>query len=217
MIALLLASAIGFSVGRWAVPSRGAAATSISIAARPLEVTQTFDPLTLYGAIATGQAGEEITIEEHECGNPGGYHVVPLGTTTAGGGAWVSQLKPGQGPSITASYRARWKNGTSDPVTVRVHPFIFFNRVAANRFHLWISLQDILRGRTCLIQRFNSRTGRWDRVASFALRRVTGPYTVVYQSTVRLRVHHGWRLRAFVAKRTLGPCYLAGYSVPLQL
>ena len=211
--ALLLASFVGFSVGHWAMPSRVSAAASISIAARPDIALAWHDTVSVYGAVLTGQAGEAVTVEAKECGNPAPFHDVAK-TTTGNGGTWIADEQSytnvtGLTVGATTQFRAVWRNGTSDVLTVQARPWM--NLLHAGRtFQLRVGGDDFFRGDEAVVERLDNR-GRWVRVKRIVIERWRsgGPGG---SATFTARVRHGTQVRVVLPAAQVKPCFLAGVS-----
>jgi hypothetical protein len=203
---ILLIATLGFTIGQLLMPPQSPAATSISIAARPTVVTAGIDTVELYGTIASGTAGEDVSVEANECGSHAGFHLIG-GTQTAAGGAWLT--KPSNlYPAITTVYRARWKDRLSDTITVRVHPQLFLQNVKG-LFHLTVRAQDIFRGERAVVERLQGR--RWVRVKSIVLTSFGG-YNWGGQARFRVSQQHGTPIRVVLPQAQVGRCFLPGFS-----
>jgi hypothetical protein len=203
-IAALIAAA--FTVGRWIVPAHGVAATSISFDVKPRESEAFFGTVNTFGAVANGKSGETVVVESRECDGYGQWSSAAE-VVTGNGGTWIAQV----GATSTTRLRARWKDATSDSVTVRVHPHleligphdrVFVVRVAAGRFF------DRATG---VLER---RSGnRWLRVRTFTLHRSSGAGQVPWTyARFKATVKHGTFVRAALPQSQTGRCYLPGTS-----
>jgi hypothetical protein len=202
---VVLASAVGFTAGHWLTP-RGTAATSISLDIKPREVEAFFATVNAYGAVATGAGGETVIIDGRDCS---GY---AWGTAakvvTGNSGTWLAEL----GATSLTTFRARWKNGTSETVVVRVHPHVqlLADPAVHGRFFVNIAANDFFEGRTGVFER---RSGnRWIRVRSFALHRSNSVGVPWSRARFRAAVKPGTFVRAVLPKAQAGRCYLAGFS-----
>jgi hypothetical protein len=207
--ALFVASMIGFTLGRWAVPSHGAAATPISLDVRPLEVEAYFAEVNAYGVVAGGQSGQTVVVEGRACSGYGQW--LPAATVETGnGGAWIAKL----GPTSTTVFRARSKDGTSGRVTVRVHPHVELvgTKGTGGRFEVRIAAGDFFEGRRGVLERLSG--GRWIRVRTFTIHRrnISGSQVPWSFARFRAQLKAGSTVRAVVPKAQVGRCYLAGFS-----
>ena len=166
------------------------------------------------GRVSSGEAGENVVVLQEYCGRA--PRSVAAATTRAGG-AWETEIAPVARPDFPAaeSYRARWNTTLSAPVT-------FVGRLASvSGKRLRSGLQEVnvvtpdvnpvsLTGRQVVLQR---QVGtRWTRIGDARLApHRTRFYTFTATFTVPRR---GWRLRAFVPRRTTAPCFRAAASSP---
>jgi hypothetical protein len=201
------AASVGFTTGYWLRPASVGAATSISFDVKPRESEAFFGSVNAFGAVANGKRDETVVIEKRECDGYGQWSTAAK-VVTGNGGTWIAQV----GATSTATFRAHWKDATSDIVTVRIHPHLellgphgrlFELRVAAGRFF------DRTRGT------LERRAGnRWVRVRFFTLRRSGGTMGQVPWTYARFRatVKHGTYVRAVLPRSQTGRCYLPGLS-----
>jgi hypothetical protein len=202
---VLLASALGFSAGHWLTPS-GTAATSISLDIKPREVEAYFATVNAYGAIATGVSGETVIIEGRDCSGPAWGAVAKV--VTGNSGTWLAEL----GATSLTTFRARWKNGTSETVVVRVHPHVqlLADPVIHGRFSVNIAAGDFFEGRTGVFER---RSGnRWIRVRSFTIHRSNSMGVPWSRAHFGATAKPGTFVRAVLPKAQAGRCFLAGFS-----
>jgi hypothetical protein len=209
-LALFVASAIGFSVGRFAVPSRGEAANSISLDVKPRVANAIYQTIQAYGAVASGQSGETVVIEGFECGGYGIWTSEGK-AVTGNGGTWIDKVAVGS----TTRFRARWKNGTSDTVTVQARPYIEVLAKPGHVFAVGVNANDFFAGRTAVLERLIG--GRWLRVRLFKLRRPaeSAPFAYSY-ANVHAPLPRGTLVRVVLSKSQVGRCYLAGFSDPVR-
>jgi hypothetical protein len=211
VIALLAASAVGFTVGRWAMPSRSLAATSISIAARPQTAVAWNELVALYGAVGNAQAGEDVKVEERECGIPGGQFHLVAETTSSAGGAWIAN-QDGTSVGATTRFRARWRNGTSDVITVYARPWLQLTKGPNGIFHLWIGGDAFFNG-TAVAERLDQHAHRVRLKPVAVKRRTSGTGGV---ATFRASVARGTLVRVVLPAVQVKPCFLAGFSNPIK-
>ena len=202
---LCTAVSVGFTAGYWLRPAAVDAATSISIAARPAESIAYVGGFTLYGSIVHGQPHVPVTIEGKSCGGYEPFHRIGF-TETVEGGAFAA-LPYGTPPGVSMLYRARWANGTSDPVEVRVRPRVDL-AYANGFFRISVSGDGVFRGVLGTLERHDRRLG-WIRVGGFTVTSSYGNGGVAYSQA---RVPKGANVRAVIPKSEVGRCFIAGYS-----
>jgi hypothetical protein len=199
------ACGLGFSAGHWLTP-RGTAATSISFDIRPLRTEAFFGSINAFGAVRTQKSGETVLVEALQCGGPEVWQDAGK-TETGKSGTWIV----GTGATTTTTFRARWKNGGSATVTIRVRPHLNLVALPKGRFLLSVAANDFFDGRRAILER---RSGnRWVRVRPVTLHR-TNPAGYVPWSGARFdaKLEPGTSVRAVLPKSQVGRCYLAGYS-----
>ena len=202
-----LVATIGFTIGHWLVPARSVAATAVSIAARPTVLTAYKDPLTLYGALANGAAGQTVVVEARDCGSYGGFRVYG-GAQTTTGGVWAIDPKKIYPLGITTVFRARWKDQVSDTATVRVRPQLFLQRLNGF-FQLTIRANDIFRGDVGVVER---RQGdRWTPVKRIVITGFGG-YNQGGMARFHARLRRGTPIRVVLTQAQVGRCFLPGVS-----
>ena len=162
------------------------------------------------GAVASGRAGEDVSIEAKECGSYAPFHVV-AGTQTAGSGTWTTQV----GLLGNAQLRARWRGGVSDPISVQVHPFMTLTYKGPGRYFLWIRANDFFGGARAVLERLAG--GKWVTVKKFSVRRAASVGVASSQATVRAKLRKGTIIRAVLPKGQAGRCYLAGFTNNLKV
>jgi hypothetical protein len=199
------AASVGFTAGYLLRPASVDAATSISIAARPGESIAYVGGFTLYGSIVNGQAHQAVTIEGKSCGGYEPFHIVGS-TTTVQGGAFAA-LPYGTPPAVSMFYRARWKNGTSDPVQVRVRPRVDLS-YASGFFRISVWGDGPFRGARGVLERHDARLG-WVRAGGFTVKSSYGTGGAAY---LQRHLARGTNVRAVIPKSQVGRCFIAGYS-----
>jgi hypothetical protein len=103
-------------------------------------------------------------------------------------------------PTVTTSFRALWKNSTSNVVTVRARPYIFTDNNHHGRLLVEVRANDYF-GHALLQRRAGKR---WVRVRTISLGR--GPFGSA--ADLRLRLPRGTRVRIVLSQATVGRCYL---------
>jgi hypothetical protein len=131
----LLVGGTGFGAGYWTGPNRSAADLTIGVRPDTISLEQLKRPVTLFGTVPSGRPGESVQIEANECGLSGFFHELE-GVRTEGQGVWSLPI-PGTFPNskvndyihTKTTYRARWNNRVSDPVTVFVRSYVEFHQL----------------------------------------------------------------------------------------
>lgn len=206
-IALL---ALGVALLMAAQPAPGGdrdAAQRVTIFARPTIVER--GPITVYGSVDSGRAGEDVTIQSKDCGSD--FFRVFSGTTTRDGGGWSSLVYP----SVSTSLRAVWNDASSGQVAIRVRAFLYLDKLRAGRgFRVGAGGRRSLWRKRVVIQRRES--GTWKSVRSVVLSDSRGGGTPNSGSwsegTFTLSVPKGTLIRAVLPLSQAKPCYLAGFS-----
>jgi plastocyanin len=162
------------------------------------------DALRLSGSISSRQANQTVTITVDPAGEPA--RRIELETTE--GGAWTLRAQP----RIRTQYTARWRNSTSEVLTVQVRPRVTLRKVGRNLFAVVVVAAESFAGNHVEIRRQRSRTNR----ALVRVRRVVlneNPRTeTIAQRTFRLRVRRGFGMRAFLPLSQAAPNYVASQS-----
>jgi hypothetical protein len=159
------------------------------------------------GAIASGAANEYVAVVQQTCGQRGSRSIA--GASTREGGFWEAESNGFEAPSGT--FRARWNDHFSDPVTHRADVPISITPLGSGRVRVSLTpfstLSMKLKGRFVELQRLTA--GQWTRVrrARLALRREGTGFSATF--TVKRR---GLTLRAFVPAQSAAPCYAATAS-----
>jgi hypothetical protein len=200
LLALFLAAALPGAVA----VSAAAPPNSVTIAlSRPSVVFG--GTVKLSGAVSNHQAGEKVTVLAQAYGQSS-FSVVDT-VDTVNGGKWTYTAKP----TIQTRYEARWKQFTSQPVTVKVRPLISLELVSlANRtFLTTVTASRSFQGKFVLVQRLTSS-------GTLTLKKVT--LNASSSATFRVRLHAGLnRLRVVVPSSQTAPGYITGYSKVLKV
>jgi hypothetical protein len=149
----------------------------VSLAAAPRVVTYGATA-TLTGTLSSQAAGEQLTIEQEQCGASAFSKLTTVATAT--GGAFTSAVQPLK----STTYQVRYKSVTSSQVTVRVRPRITLGKVAPRRFTIRVRAADSFAGKSVAVQRFNAATRRWVLVRYAVLRAGTGAVAPTVSSSV---------------------------------
>jgi hypothetical protein len=186
---------------------------SVTISARPLvmaaPISPQWQPLELSGSVPRGEIGEAVTVQANECAFPGWRDVQTVATGRRG--AWNASADV----LTKTTFRAQWKGTTSRTVGVETRPGVEIEQLTRSRWSVGLfALRSFLdqHGR---LQRFDRRTGRWHTVKVFRLTEKVrrGAVGVWTYARFRARVPRGARVRAYVPRSQVAPCYLAGFSV----
>jgi hypothetical protein len=158
------------------------------------------------GAISSGVANEYVSVIQQKCGTS--FSTSIAGTTTREGGFWDVESN---GPVGGGTFRARWNNDVSDPITLRQDLSIWITQLGGGRVRAGVNSFGLplnLKGKVVELQRLSA--GQWTRVrrARFSVRR-PGSFSATF--TVKRR---GLTLRTFVPAASAAPCYAATASKP---
>jgi hypothetical protein len=188
------------------------ASEQVTLAARTTIVGRQQPAVTLFGRVASPNAGEPVTIQGKECGVPGAFFRAVGGTHTVAGGGWTVE----QFVRTTTVLRAVWREATSSTVTIRTRVSVALFERGRNRFDVTAhaAVANLQRKRV-LIQRLDRRVGTWRTVKSLTLSS-EGFAGFGDRRGVRLDVPDGTTLRAVMPRSQTGPCYLAGFSNVLR-
>jgi hypothetical protein len=186
------------------------ASERVTIFARPA-VLPWSTPLTLFGSVDNGRAGEVVDIQARQCGSSSQFFYGVAGVQTEDGGAWSTRYFP----RGTTTFRAVWNGEASTQVTVRRRVNVGLRRLSARKLRVSAGIGRDFWKKRVLIQRFDRRLGTWKSVKSVVLATQDTATPVVYGDFVP-DVPKGTRLRAVMPSSQAGPCYLSGASKPLQ-
>ena len=186
-----------------AAPAAAAAPTiTITTNLREVQGNQTFQ---VSGGVASGRAGEDVVVEVKECGSYAPFHKL-AGTQTGGSGTWVEQV----GLLGGAQLRASWRGGVSDPVSVKVHPWMTLTYKGPGRYFVWVRADDFFGGARAVLER--ASRNKWVAVKKFTLKREQSFGVASSIATVRAKLEKGTLIRAVLPKSQAGACYLAGFT-----
>jgi hypothetical protein len=169
-------------------------------------------PVALSGQVSTKQANQQVVIQGTACGSTKPAKAANV-KTTANGMYAVSAT-----PALKTTYRASFKNGTSQPVVVTVKPALELKRVARGSFTASVTAGQALTGKFVLFQRYKKLKKRWVQVKRLALKTsVAGTKpTVVSSVSFKSRLRAGTRVRVMISKAQAAPCYLAAASKSIR-
>jgi plastocyanin len=184
-----------------------AKAPPLSLAATPA-IAVYGRKVTLSGTLATQQAGESLQVLAQPCGEAASTPLATVTTTT--GGAFTYQAQPLKNTLYTVKY----KNFTSNAVTVKVRPRLRLGKIVPHRYSLRVFAAQSFAGKYATFQRYRSALRRWVTVRRVLLRASgTGVApTVITSAKFRSRIKAGVRVRAVLPQTQVGSCYLAGRS-----
>jgi hypothetical protein len=142
---------------------------------------------------------------QQKCGQT--FSTSIAGTSTREGGVWDVEST---GPvAASATFRARWNNHLSDPVTHRGELQIWLTQLGQGRVRVGVSAFDTtlkLKGRVVELQRLSA--GQWTRVRRARL----GAKRANWFSVTFAVKRRGLTLRVFVPAASAAPCYAATAS-----
>jgi plastocyanin len=162
------------------------------------------DAITLSGAISSRQSGQSVTITVDPANEPARR----IEVDTTANGEWSVRLQP----RIRTQVTARWRNSTSDPVTVQVRPRVSLRKVGRNAFAVVVVAAESFAGKQVHILRQRSRTNRSLRTATRVTLRENPRTETTAQRTFRLRVRRGFRMRAVLTLAVARPNYVSSQS-----
>jgi hypothetical protein len=174
-----------------------------------------------YGRVSSGAAGEDVEILARECVTPG-YRQVLATKTVPGGGYEVENPPSTPPPSFTyvevhsgTTFRARWRNELSTPVSWRTPLVPEVIKISARRWKVRVNPRPVymnLTGKFVELQR--ARSGKWARYKRAKLVRKPNfeyggatNHVAIFEVPAR-----GLTLRAFLPAKSVAPCFLGGAS-----
>jgi hypothetical protein len=166
-------------------------------------------PGTLFGSVDNRRAGEGVTIQAKDCGQPS-FRVVG-GATTVEGGGWSMPF----GAGINTTVRAVWKDATSTPIAIREPPRMQLAKRSGNRFEVFVTGRRNFWRKRVTIQRFDRRLGTWSRIKTVVLTESYAARGYGYSAAggkFKLSLPKGTLVRAVLPLSEARPCYLAGTS-----
>ncbi len=189
------------------------AADRITIFARPTVLPSRGGSVNLFGAVESGKAGEDVAIQQKDCGSPSFHNV--QGVQTQPGGGWSAQLTGG--PGIGTTVRAVWNDATSIGIPLQQHVYIDLTRVRnlPKRFQVGIGAKKSFWHRHALVQRYDKKRHAWVRLQQVLLTESGAPSGAYFSWTsgeFTAAVPKGTLLRATLPASEAKPCYLPGTS-----
>ncbi len=187
------------------------AADRVTIFARPTILPASGGSVNLFGAVESGKAGEDVAIQQKDCGLPNFHNV--MGVTTQPGGGWSAQLSPGIGTTV----RAVWKDAASIGIPVQQHLYMDLTRVRnlPKRFQVGIGAKKSFWHRHALVQHYDKKRHAWVRLQQVLLTESGAPSGASFSWTsgeFTAHVPKGTLLRATLTASEAKPCYLPGTS-----
>jgi hypothetical protein len=196
------------------------AVASAALALPPVTVTLTATPtvvtygqkVAFSGQVSTKKANQQVVIQGTACGSTNATKAATV-KTTANGMYTVPAT-----PALGTTYRASFKNGTSQPVVISVKPALELKRVARGSFTANVTAGQALTGKFVLFQRYKKLKKRWVQVKRMALKTsVAGTKpTVVSSVSFKSTLRAGTRVRVMISKAQAGPCYLTAASKSIR-
>jgi len=184
-----------------------AAAAAVSLAVTP-KVVVYGRSVTLSGTLSNHKSGQSLQVLAQLCGQSAATKIATV--TTTSGGAYSYQTKPLK----NTTYTVKFKNSTSNAVSVKVRPRLRLGRVASHRYSLRVFAAQTFAGHLASFQRYRPALRRWVTVKRVLLRaNSTGVApTVITTARFRSRIKAGLRVRVVLPRTQVGTCYLAGRS-----
>ena len=185
-------------------PADGRGNARVTLIARP--TVGPIGPIELSGAVDSARADEIVDIHAKDCGQ--GFFRGVTSARTSAGGAWSTQWYPG----ISTSFRARWNDVWSSPVTVRFRASVGLRKLKRGGFEVGASGKSSFWRKRVLIQQ--RRGGAWRTVKSIVLTEgwTSGAGYAGSAATFKPPVPKGSLIRAVLPLSQARPCYLAGVS-----
>lgn len=204
----LLAVVVAAAGGLAASDAGSAPATDVTLTVQRVTQSPGLYRYRFSGQIAGSAAGEYVAVMQQRCGYS--YSTAVAGAQTRPGGFWEVEVKPESSAAIatSATFRARWREALSNPVTILQPIYVQARRLRPSLFAVYVSgsKEDLTR-RTVILQRF--RGGMWSGIQRGRLTRVAQSTLFQLRFTVKAR---GWTLRARVPKATAGKCLAPAVS-----
>lgn len=181
------------------------------IAANPLIVGWTV-PSLLSGAFVGASHDDPIEIQERPCGSTLFTRLLEVPSDPQGG--WHVYVTP----PISTTYRARFRDGVSDMVTVQVRPSLSVRELSKGRFlATTLALKQFWRA-TAVFERYSPARGRWIVVKRFGLNEsgATTGTSAWTNGRFRSRLPRDTLVRVVLPSSQTRPCYQAGVSNMLR-
>jgi hypothetical protein len=204
-------AAVCIAAGAVAAAALAAPPVTVTLTATPTVVSYG-KPVAFSGQVSTKKANQQVVIQGTACGSTNATKAATV-KTTANGMYTVSAT-----PALGTTYRASFKNGTSQPVSISVKPVLQLKRPARGSFTASVTAGQALTGKYVLFQRYRKLTKRWVQVKRLALKTsVAGTKpTVVSSVSFKSKLRTGTRVRVMISKAQAGPCYLNAASKAIR-
>jgi len=200
LLAVVALSALAGSAG---ASPRATEAVSLAVA-QVVDRNTGYKSVRFSGAVSNGGSGEDVTVLQQVCGYPAPGTAV-AGAQTRGGGTWEADPTDASQISRSATFRARWRNETSAPVTLKPQILVYLVPLGKGRVLATVGIgavnQNIFR-KTVLLERFRNK--KWTVVRRGRLGfsgGAPGDYGV------RMQAKKGWVVRLRVPRAVAAPCY----------
>ena len=156
--------------------------------------------LTLKGQVSKQNSnGEEVQVQARPYG---ATNFETVARTTTSSGFWQVLVRPRR----NTQYRAVWENVASDATNIFVTPLLTLRIASGHRLAVRAAADVSLRGHRVLMQRLNRRHHTWRTIRSVRLARISAnSSSYIASALVRLRVHRGTIVRAYLTRRQAGP------------
>jgi hypothetical protein len=166
---------------------------------------------TLFGAVSSGKADEEVTLQAKDCGQRTFTGVAAI--LTHEGGTWTTQFARG----INSTIRAVWKGEASATIELRQQPRVELQRRPGGRWAIGIGSRWQFWHKKALLQR---RVGsKWTTLKTVLLTDVNahaGTGSTWTEEEFKFRAPRGSVLRAMLPPDQAKPCYLAAASATVR-
>ncbi len=176
--------------------------------------------LAFSGSVSSGAAGEQVEVLGQDCGARASRLL--SATQTRPGGGWRLENPESTAPYRSfnwgsgMTFRARWRDGLSDPVTFRVPARPFAVKVPGRRvWRVLVTASPLVRMTGKVVELQRQAGSSWVRTSRAKLVHKPsfdfGPYNYEARFTIERR---GLRLRASLPRASALPCFLAAASEP---
>lgn len=161
--------------------------------------------MRFFGAISSGAANEYVAVLGQKCGAP--FSTAVAGAQTHAGGGWETDTYLG---GASATYRARWQDDLSAPVTFRPALVPQVKKLGQGRYRVTVfpyapeNRPQNMKGRPVVLQRLAA--GQWITVRTA---RLGSP--PAYSATFTVPTQ-GLTLRVLLSAKSALPCFSAGVS-----
>jgi hypothetical protein len=201
------------------------AAAGITLVVQPTLIRDSSQRLTIYGSVASGKAGESVTVQFKGCGFYPSFRDAFETTTTAGGSFTFAQLQPfNRGPGV---FRAVSGDAVSTETAIRQLADVHLRYPRNGRTVASVSAFASFWHKRVLLQRYDRKLGVWKTMRRLLLTEqgggTTGPGIPDYPRPAgyatepfRPGVPKGTQVRVAVPLSVARPCYLAGVSETRQ-